>query len=250
MTNFAILFAALIHDVDHYGMSNAQLVNENYSMAQLYEGKSVAEQYSIDVAWRLLMEPNFSNLRGYIFRTPKDLQHFRKILVNSVLATDIFGKNLKEFRETRWKRAFDSSSTNLAVTTEEDENRKKAIVIEHLIQTSDVSHTMRHWKIYQKWNSRLFNEAYRAYQSGHSPKNPADGWYEGELLFFDNYIIPLGKKLRVCGVFGVSCDEYLNYAQSNRLEWESKGRDIVIEWENTQMEGEGQVAYPIERYDL
>jgi hypothetical protein len=32
----------------------------------------------------------------------------------------------------------------------EDINRKATIVIEHLIQASDVSHTMQHWHVYQK----------------------------------------------------------------------------------------------------
>ena len=45
--------------------------------------------------------------------------------------------------------------------------------------------------------------------------------------FFDFYIIPLAKKLKDCGVFGVASDEYLNYALMNRDEWEQKGRDIV-----------------------
>jgi hypothetical protein len=30
---------------------------------------------------------------------------------------------------------------------------------------------------------------------------------EGEIGFFDFYIIPLAKKLKECGVFGVSSDE-------------------------------------------
>jgi hypothetical protein len=36
-------------------------------------------------------------------------------------------------------------------------------------------------------------------------------------------------KLKNCGVFGVSSDEYLTYAQQNRREWESKGRQLVEE---------------------
>jgi len=67
-----------------------------------------------------------------------------------------------------------------------------------------------------------------AYDSGRGPgKDPALGWYEGELWFFDNYIIPLAKKLEECGVFGVSSDECLNYALENRKEWETRGRDLV-----------------------
>jgi hypothetical protein len=50
---------------------------------------------------------------------------------------------------------------------------------------------------------------------------------QGELGFFDFYIIPLAKKLAGCGVFGVSSDEYLNYAENNRREWEAKGREVI-----------------------
>ena len=88
---------------------------------------------------------------------------------------------------------------------------------------------MQHWHVYTKWNERLFQENYYAFLNGRSDKNPADGWYGGELWFFDNYIIPLAKKLKSCGVFGVSSDEFLSYATQNRAEWEQKGNDIVAE---------------------
>jgi C-terminal processing protease CtpA/Prc len=72
----------------------------------------------------------------------------------------------------------------------------------------------------------LFREMYFAFLTSRSEKDPSTGWYEGELWFFDNYVIPLARKLKECGVFGVSSDEYLNYALQNRSEWERKGRDI------------------------
>ena len=59
--------------------------------------------------------------------------------------------------------------------------------------------------------------------------DPSTFWYNGELGFFDNYIIPLAKKLKECNVFGVSSDEYLNYALQNRAEWEDRGKEIVEE---------------------
>ena len=86
---------------------------------------------------------------------------------------------------------------------------------------------MQHWHIYQKWNQKLFEELYKAYKDGRSDTDPSIGWYKGELGFFDFYLIPLAKKLRDCGVFGVSSDEFLNYALLNRAEWEKKGEGIV-----------------------
>ena len=76
----------------------------------------------------------------------------------------------------------------------------------------------------QKWNERLFVEMYTAFAEGRSSKDPSEGWYEGELWFFDNYVIPLGKKLDSCGVFGVSSDEYLSYCIQNRKVFELKGK--------------------------
>jgi hypothetical protein len=64
---------------------------------------------------------------------------------------------------------------------------------------------------------------------GRSEQDPTDFWYKGELGFLDFYVIPLAKKLKDCGVFGVSSDEYLQYALNNRSEWERKGREVLQE---------------------
>jgi hypothetical protein len=113
------------------------------------------------------------------------------------------------------------------------------------------------WHIYRKWNERLFLETYKAFSEGRAEKDPTPGWYQGEIgcvfviishcressalvfvltfrhryvsRFFDFYVIPLAKKLKDCGVFVKSSDEYLNYAVSNRNEWEQRGRTLVEE---------------------
>ena len=46
MAIFAIVFSALIHDVDHQGISNVQLAKEEPAMGELYRDTSVAEQVS------------------------------------------------------------------------------------------------------------------------------------------------------------------------------------------------------------
>ena len=172
------------------------------------------------------MESRFATLRGYIYTDPEDLKRFRQLMVNTVLATDIFDKELQSLRKSRWDKAFHSDGLQETIY-EDDVNRKATIVIEHLIQASDVAHTMQHWHIYQKWNERLFEEMMVAYENGRMEKNPSIGWHQGELGFFDNYVIPLAKKLKECGVFGVSSDEYLNYTLENRREWSMKGGEAV-----------------------
>lgn len=71
---------------------------------------------------------------------------------------------------------------------------------------------------------------HEAFLDGKIDSNPADSWYQGELGFFDFYIIPLAEKLKECNVFGVSSAEYLSYAQNNRREWGKRGNDMVKEY--------------------
>lgn len=68
-----------------------------------------------------------------------------------------------------------------------------------------------------------------SYTEGRVEKDPSESWYEGEIGFFDFYIIPLAKKLKDCGVFGVSSHEYLDYALKNREEWVLRGKEVVAE---------------------
>jgi hypothetical protein len=100
-------------------------------------------------------------------------------------------------------------------------------VYAYILQASDVAHTMQHWHTYRKWNERLFEERYHEYEQGRTDEDPSLTWYDNELYFFDEYIIPLARKLDECGVFGVSSWEYMSHALENRQEWASKGRAIV-----------------------
>jgi hypothetical protein len=218
----------------------------------------------LDLSWDILQRDEYKNLRACLFASHTEMMRFRQLIVNGtycrtrshwylnqytsslekldiylimilssfttvVLATDIFDKELNDLRKKRWQQAFSEEEE------EEDEGKEQSvdsdlratIVIEHIIQASDVSHTMQHWHVYRKWNKCLFKELYQAYKEGRMGKNPAEFWYQGELGFFDNYVIPLAKKLKECGVFGVSSDEYLNYALANREEWAERGQEVV-----------------------
>jgi hypothetical protein len=225
LTQFSVVLAALLHDVDHRGVPNFVLVKEDPNLAVAYNSKSVAEQNSVDLGWSVLMDPAFSTLRECLYSTEAELCRLRQLIANAVMATDIFDKELGILRKKRWDTAFSEVPSSESET--DQIHRKATIVIEHLIQASDVSHTMQHWAVYQKWNERLFHEMYASFKAGRMETDPSVNWYKGEIGFFDHYIIPLAKKLKECGVFGVSSDEYLNYACNNRKEWEKKGESIV-----------------------
>ena len=152
----------------------------------------------VDLCWNMLMEPVFTELRSCIYTNADEFKRFRQILVNIVLATDIMDKELGAARKKRWEVAFanskettttqslpspdnDDVSAHDSDTDEMAINRKATIVLEHLIQASDVSHTMQHWHVFRKWNQRLFCEVYECYLAGRMDTDPSVGWYKGEI---------------------------------------------------------------------
>lgn len=83
LTHFACLFSALIHDVDHCGVPNSTLVTENPHLSKKYKGKSIAEQNSVEIAWDLLLRPEYKLLRQSIYSSPEEQTRFRQLVVNS-----------------------------------------------------------------------------------------------------------------------------------------------------------------------
>eukprot|EP00980_Cylindrotheca_fusiformis_P015640 scaffold4500_cov81-Cylindrotheca_fusiformis.AAC.1 len=134
LTQFSVVFSAIIHDMDHPGVPNAQLVKENTRNAQIFK-KSVAEQNSVELAWGMLMSEEYGALRACIYHTEDDLRRFRQLVVNTVMATDIVDKELQALRRARWETAF--SKTPIQDDSLSSVDCKATIVIEHLIQASD-----------------------------------------------------------------------------------------------------------------
>ena len=86
------------------------------------------------------MEPEYKELRECIYTNQEELDRFRQLVVNSVMATDIVDKELGGLRKKRWDMAFqqhdedDAPESSPEPNTNVDINRKATIVIEHLIQ--------------------------------------------------------------------------------------------------------------------
>jgi len=76
LTQFACVFSALIHDVDHPGVPNARLVEEDREIAAVYNNRSVAEQNSLDLSWKLLMEDRFRDLCNTICHNANETKRF------------------------------------------------------------------------------------------------------------------------------------------------------------------------------
>jgi len=83
----AVLFAAIIHDVDHPGYTNNFLINTGfYQYALLYNDRSVLENHHLYVGFNTLssLECNFTESLS-----KADFKIFRDTVIELVLATDL-----------------------------------------------------------------------------------------------------------------------------------------------------------------
>jgi hypothetical protein len=82
----AIYISAIIHDVDHPGVSNNFLIAVNSPMSILYNDKSILENHHCSKAFGILQKPECN------FLQPLDTAQyklFRNLVVEMVLATDL-----------------------------------------------------------------------------------------------------------------------------------------------------------------
>jgi hypothetical protein len=213
--------------VGQTGVPNGRLGEENPELAEKFRNKSIAEQNSIVTAWEILMTDSFRNLHHCLFESTKERERLRSLLVNCVMATDIFDSDLRALRQARWEKVFSEGPT-LFECSKEEANCKATVVTEHIMQASDVAHAMQEWDLlYRQWNECLYSEMYDAFLEGRAEKDPSDGWYyKGELWFFDNWVIPLARNLSECGVLDMVSEQLLKQAKHNRFKWEMEGEEI------------------------
>jgi hypothetical protein len=106
LMQLAMLFAALVHDVEHKGIPNRQLANEDDKLAILYNDTAIAEQHSLCLSFSEFLSPTYGKLRETLFPEKDDYRRFRKAVVNLVMCTDIADPERSQLTKSKWKEAF------------------------------------------------------------------------------------------------------------------------------------------------
>ena len=129
LLQLALIFAALIHDVDHPGVSNGQLVLEEDELATLYNDQSCAEQHSLAIAFKTLTKPRFARLKKTLFHDSSEYRSFRKTVIDLVFATDVASPERMQITKSKFKEAFGEIPKNALYTqipsNEDDENNNE-----------------------------------------------------------------------------------------------------------------------------
>lgn len=314
LEKFAFVFTALIHDVDHVGISNAQLEMENHPVQAAYSHpkylKSYAESNSVDIALNVLgSQERYGNLRSVLFNLNQDrhaeqpAKVFHNLVHHLVMCTDIASVERRKLGMERWESSFSTDNGKDATTSATDEGKdgdddldypsdagkkpkscrccclcycggadhsgdegdegdsytlpkssepspakaendellqlRRRSILEQLMQLADVSHLTQSWETFLKWNRRLYVELIHANErtmkhgardsnDENAPKHPSEGWYEGQIGFYDFYIIPLAKRVEGCGVLGGDmASGIVANATRNRDRWKEEGRAVT-----------------------
>lgn len=115
LLHLSLLFAALIHDVEHQGVPNQQLIIENDPLALQYNDQSIAEQRSLSIGFTELLQSDYDNLREIMFPETYEggaYRRFRNTVTSLVLATDIASPERGDIVKKKWTQAFGEVSVS------------------------------------------------------------------------------------------------------------------------------------------
>jgi hypothetical protein len=169
--------------------SNAQLVKEDVpvAVAVAYNNRSVAEQISLALAWDLLTDGRFKDLRSTLCVNFGELQRFCQLAVNAVMATAIVDKDLKALCNGRWEKAFFTVQEQTMLDHPRDVINRKATIVteEHLIQASELLTRCNIGISPCKWNDRY----YVAFVHGRAESDPSKAGTREKWVFRVLHII-------------------------------------------------------------
>ncbi|CAH8493324.1 unnamed protein product [Dicrocoelium dendriticum] len=151
----AVIFASVVHDVDHPGLTNQFLVNSGHDLALQYNDASVLENHHLYVAFKLLNEPDcdvFAQLSA------KKRQTLRRMVIELVLATDM-SKHMSLLADLRTmveaKKVSGSGVLNL------DNYSDRLQILQNMIHCADLSNPAKPLRLNRKWTGRLMEEFFR-----------------------------------------------------------------------------------------
>jgi hypothetical protein len=221
---FAILLAALAHDMGHTGQNNTFHINAMTAVALRYNDKSVLENNSAAMLFEFITQS--CPLTNYL--SPADFKSLRVIMVTCILDTDMSNHDLLQSR-------FVSLLTSLSFDKSSLDDRK--LLCSVILHAADLSNPTRRFSQAFEWAERLGDEFQYQVDLEQSLGLPVAPFMlkvkeklmmaKNETFFIRAYVEPLYVKL--CAMFPEICLRLTNL--TNNL---SVYRKIIDQEENPQ----------------
>jgi HD-GYP domain-containing protein (c-di-GMP phosphodiesterase class II) len=145
---FALIVAALCHDIGHPGVNNAFLVATSNELALKYNDSSCLENMHANKAFTIL-KADGCRITQYLNKA--DYQRFRKTAISAILSTDLqvhFDK-LNEFR------------INLDKKLDISDDKFRTLAIQMCLKCADIGHGARKLNIHMNWTSLITKEFFK-----------------------------------------------------------------------------------------
>ncbi|GAA5989589.1 hypothetical protein JCM10908_000545 [Rhodotorula pacifica] len=221
---FALMVACIGHDVGHPGLTNAYMVNARAPVAQVYDDKSILENFHTVTLIHMLRKFHFDEFLGGDFgclgaaATP-----FRRVLESSILATDMSRHFAFVTDLTEMKKRNDAGLTR----TEDELEADRLLLCAGLIKCADISNPTRPHRISRSWAAALQAEwaVQASIEAGFGlpvtviTQDPSDAKAQakGQVGFIDLFCKPLFAAMAgVVEEFG----EFVDKLDAGRLAWD------------------------------
>ncbi|CAO0791604.1 unnamed protein product [Mucor circinelloides] len=151
---FALFIAAIGHDTAHPGVNNAFLINTSAPLALLYNDNSVLESFHAMTLFQLLKKHKFDDTLGG--SDSKEYVEFRKLVITSILATDmaLHGDYVTKIKEQK-QRLADSDPNDWDAPRCLEE---RLLFCSGLIKCADISNVARPFPRAYEWAQILIEE--------------------------------------------------------------------------------------------
>lgn len=227
----SLLFSALIHDVDHFGVPNAYLVKTSHELALLYNDQSVAENHSLAIGLDMLRKPGFELLDGF---SEEEIVLFRHNVIELVLCTDIADPI---------KKLMTCVKLDMLSKTDEDTGKIGALDVSTTsgrvsfmsltLRVCDIGANAQSFHTQQIWTHRLFLEQKEAAAKDNTPFVGIDFFYSDQVCFMSHHVLPQLQKLRDTGgmeddFMAALCENVTN----NIDQWKEQGEAMLKEWDD------------------
>ena len=174
---FAVLMAAVGHDVDHCGMNNQFHINSRSNLAITYNDDAILENHHASVFFSLIQgETRQAELDFLEILGPAMAEKIRKFIIQVILSTDM----TKHFKKNDCIKSFLALSSTSTSNTQASFKQRVAgttlgshtepimqhqatrhEVLSFLCHMADISNPTKSQKVMTRWTARVMEEFYR-----------------------------------------------------------------------------------------
>lgn len=193
----ALLIAALCHDIEHTGRTNAFEINRESNLSLIYNDRAPLENHHAAMTFKILQQDRCNIFENIPNDTKKGM---RKVIIHSILGTDMSRHFIMITHiTTRLQYIHEQPVGSLEKDVED--------ISEFLLHCCDLAHPTKNIKVYKQWSERVCAEYSRQYKEelslGLTPTafmkdlDVPKVYYKNELSFLSVVAKPLWKCLEL-----------------------------------------------------